>query len=249
MGYLVAADSLRALPLIAVAAEEARRSGLPLIVHVQHLAGAKQVLRTGARVLVHVVAPEAVDEEFLTLARQRRVVVVPTLTVFEGFVDLFTGRSPGDRYPLECVDPGLRAHLEAPLPDSLRRPRLAQVAIFDSLVAAGVRNVRRLHDAGIALAVGTDAGNPGTAHGASVYREMELLERAGMTPAEVFAAATIGGARAMGRGEELGSLDRGKLADLVVFDADPTISVQNARQVRLVMRGGALYRRAELLSR
>lgn len=249
IGYLSAADSAHARPLIDIAAKEARASGIPLIAHVQHLAGAKHVVHAGVRVLVHVVAPEALDEEFLTIARQSGVIVVPTLTVFEGYSDIFAGRSPADRYPLECVDPVMRTRLEGPLPDSLREAGLSRVAIYDSLVAAGVRNVRRLRDAGVPMAVGTDAGNPGTAHGASFYREMELLQSAGMTPAEIFSAATIGGARAMGRETELGSLEPGKVADLVVFDVDPTISVDNARRVRMVMRGGALYRRAGLLPR
>src|SRR5829696_7753533 len=59
---------------------------------------------------------------------------------------------------------------------------------------------RRLHR------MGTDAGNPGTAHGPSVYREMELMQRAGMPAAAVFASATIGAAKAMGRGAEVGSV-------------------------------------------
>jgi imidazolonepropionase-like amidohydrolase len=249
IGYLAAADSVRALALIAAAAEEAEAAGLPLIVHVQHLAGTKQVLRAGARVLVHVVTPEEIDEELIGLLRESGAIVVPTLTVFEGYGDLYAGRSPADRYPLDCVEPGMRAQLESPLPHALRAPRLSSVAVYDTLAAVGIRNVRRLHEAGIPIAVGTDAGNPGTAHGPSIYREMELLHAAGMTAADVFAAATIGGARALGRAHELGSLEPTKLADAVIFDADPTVDVRNARRVRMVMKGGALYSRAELIRR
>jgi imidazolonepropionase-like amidohydrolase len=63
----------------------------------------------------------------------------------------------------------------------------------------------------------------------------------------VFASATLVSARAMGRDRELGSLEAGKLADAVVFEADPTADIKNARRVRLVVRGGAMYTRAELL--
>ena len=94
--------------------------------------------------------------------------------------------------------------------------------------------------------MGTDAGNPGTAHGPSVYREMEAMQRAGLTAAEVLASATIVGARAMGIADETGSLEAGKRADLVVLEADPTADIANARRVRLVMRNGALHRPAEL---
>jgi imidazolonepropionase-like amidohydrolase len=122
-------------------------------------------------------------------------------------------------------------------------------ARVDEAVRGTERNIRRMREAGIPMAMGTDAGNPGTAPGPSVYREMEGMQRAGMTAAEVFASATIVAARAMGRDAELGSVSPGKLADLVVFDADPTVDIANARRVRMVMKGGALYGRSELLPR
>lgn len=247
IGYLTAADSTTALPLLTAVVEEARAAGLPVAVHAQHLAGTKHVLRAGARVLVHVVAPEALDAEALDLLRASGAVVIPTLTVFEGLANIRAGRVPVTRYPLECVEPDIRAHLETPLAEAVREPNLRFVASMDTLLAAGLRNVRRLRDAGIPMALGTDAGNPGTAHGPSVYREMELLEAAGLSPAEVFAAATLGGARVLGRERELGSIEAGKLADLVVFDADPTVDVRNARRIRWVMKGGALHRRSALL--
>jgi imidazolonepropionase-like amidohydrolase len=108
-------------------------------------------------------------------------------------------------------------------------------------------NLRKLRDAGIPIAMGTDAGNPGTAHGPSVYREMEAMQAAGMTARQVLLSATLIAARAMGREADLGSLDRGKHADLVVFDSDPSVDIANARKVRMVMRGGTLYDRTALL--
>lgn len=247
IGYLRGTDSTRIRPLLRAAYDEAETAGIPLVAHIRRLADFKLAMRVGVRTLMHVVAPEAVDKEFISLARERSVVVVPTLTVFEGWGDLLAGRSPFARYPSECVAPRQRVRIETGLPDSIRQALGDHVATYDSLVTAGVRNVRRLHEAGLPLAAGTDAGNPGTAHGPSLYREMGLLQKAGLSPEEVFAAATIGGARVMGREDELGSLEPGKRADLVVFEADPTADAQNARRVRLVMKGGVLHERAELL--
>lgn len=251
--YIQVADSLRAVmrERLMIAGEEARRAGLPLIVHATQLAGAKDAIRAGAHVLVHSVAPEDVDDEFLALAKAHVVIVIPTLTVYEGYGDVYLGRSPAARYPLDCVDRTTRAHLETVLPESLRAGGEARFrgGRGDSIFHATERNVRRMRAAGIPIAMGTDAGNPGTAHGPSVYREMEALQAAGVPAGEVFAAATIVAARAMAREQELGSLAPGKLADLVVLDADPTIDIANARRVRLVMKGGALYGRAELLPR
>ena len=237
----------RMRPLLAAAGDESRRVGLPLIVHATQLARAKEALAAGARVLVHGIWPDAIDDEFISLAKRAGVVVVPTLAVLEGYQDVYRGRSPGTRYPLECVDSATRGKLERVLPEDVRAGRAAAVTRFDTLFRAAARNVRRMHQAGIPIAMGTDAGNPGTAHGPSVYREMEAIQAAGMPAADVFASATIVAARAMGRERELGSLAPGKVANLVVFDADPTADITNARHVRMVVRGGALYGRAELL--
>jgi imidazolonepropionase-like amidohydrolase len=97
-----------------------------------------------------------------------------------------------------------------------------------------------VHRAGITIAMGTDAGNPLTLHGPSVYWEMTSMQQAGMSPMDVLVAATRNGARTMGRGDQTGTLEPGKLADLVVLAADPTADIANVQQVRYVMRGGAL---------
>jgi imidazolonepropionase-like amidohydrolase len=250
--YINLPDSARARarPLLDLAGAEAARARLPLLVHATELATAKEALAAGARVLVHSVETDTVDAAFLDLARRTGAVVVPTLTVREGYADVYLGRSPAARYPLDCVDAATRAKLERALPES-RRPRgaAARSARWDRQRATMEENLRRLRAAGIPVAAGTDAGNPGTAHGPSIYREMEAMQRAGMPAAEVLASATIVAARAMGIAGEAGSLEPGKRADLVVLDADPAADIANARRVRMVMRNGALRRRAELLPR
>jgi imidazolonepropionase-like amidohydrolase len=112
-----------------------------------------------------------------------------------------------------------------------------------------MQNLKRLYQAGIPIAMGTDAGNPGTAHGPSVYREMELMQQAGMPAAAVFSSATIVAAKAIGLEGEVGSIAPGKRADLVVFEADPSRDIHNARQVRYVVRNGVLRSRQDLLPR
>ncbi|HKG94655.1 MAG TPA: amidohydrolase family protein [Gemmatimonadaceae bacterium] len=247
--YIWLPDSLRprARALLMAAGEEARAQGLPLIVHATQLAAAKHALEAGATLLVHSVETDTVDGEFIALARRNGAVVIPTLTVREGYGDVFRGRSPAARYPLECVDPETRAKLERVLPAAQH----ARVPFerWDRQRAIMEENLRRLTAAGIPIATGTDAGNPGTAHGPSIYREMEAMQAAGMSAAQVFASSTIVAARAMGLEREIGSLEAGKRADLVVFDADPSADVANARRVHMVVRGGALYGRTELLPR
>jgi imidazolonepropionase-like amidohydrolase len=249
--YINVPDSLHphAKVMLMAAGDEARKAGLQLVVHATELPNAKDAVEAGASVLVHDVSTGTVDAEFLRAAKRNGTIVIPTLTVLEGYADVFLARSPGRRYPLDCVDPVTRHKLETVLPDSLRArgkafwngPRAA------GLMATSVDNLRRMYQAGIPIAMGTDAGNPGTAHGPSVYREMELMQQAGMPASAVFASATIIAARAMALDGEVGSIAPGKRADLVVFGADPTRDVHNARQIRFVVRNGVLYPREDLL--
>jgi imidazolonepropionase-like amidohydrolase len=249
--YLQLPDSLQphARGMLMIAGEAAKKAGLPLIVHATQLPRAKEALAAGTRVFVHSVETAEIDDEFIAAARRNGTIVIPTLTVREGYADVGLGRSPAARYPLECVDSVTRSKLERVIPETVRA-RLAIAArsgTWDTQRKTMEVNLRKLRDAGIPIAMGTDAGNPGTAHGPSVYREMEAMQAAGMTARQVLLSATLVAARAMGREADLGSLDRGKHADLVVFDADPSADIANARKVRMVMRGGTLHDRSALL--
>ena len=249
--YLQRRDSLRPRDkaLLMAAGDEARAQKIPLIVHATQLRTAKDALEAGATLLVHSVETDTVDAEFVALARRNNAILIPTLTVREGYADVFLGRSPASRYPLDCVDAATRAKLERPLAESRRAQQTALVraGTWERQRATLDENLRRLHAAGVRVAMGTDAGNPGTAHGPSVYREMEAMQAAGMSAGDVFRASTLTAAQAMGLDRELGSLEAGKRADLVIFEADPTTDIANARRVRQVIRNGALYGRVELL--
>ncbi|HUG39720.1 MAG TPA: amidohydrolase family protein [Longimicrobiales bacterium] len=224
--------------------------GLPFLVHATGLWQAKVAVRAGADVLVHSVYEEAVDQEFLDLARAAGTIYTPTLIVHEGYAQLaardFDEGAYGDE--LACVDPETRA--KAFLTDSLPggpaadRQRMRAAGERRSVIMA--ENLLRVRAAGIPVAMGTDAGNPLTLAGPSVYLEMEAMQAAGMTPMEVLVASTRTAAAAMGRGDAIGTVERGKVGDLVVLDADPLADIRNVRQVDLVVRGGRVLRRANL---
>lgn len=244
--------------VVRAAGEEASRVGLPLIVHATDLELAKTALRAGAKLLVHSVDDRPVDEEFLDLARKAGTVYCPTLTVARGYLDMYraaaTGEAPRVDDPNGCVDPRTLARVAESaevgelLPGGLSTP--GSLARFDEVLRrreeTAARNLIAVHRAGIPIAMGTDAGNPLTLHGPSVYAELEAMEAAGLTPAEVLVAATMGGARALGLSEEIGTVEVGKAADLVVLGEDPTTSASAFRSVRRVMKGGVLFRVEDL---
>src|SRR5947207_16012505 len=98
-----------------------------------------------------------------------------------------------------------------------------------------MKNLLKVWNAGITVVMGTDAGNIGTLHGPAVFREMELMQRAGLTPLQVLRSATVNGAASMAL-SDLGSVAAGKLADLVVLDADPRVDVANLGHASFVFR-------------
>jgi imidazolonepropionase-like amidohydrolase len=119
-------------------------------------------------------------------------------------------------------------------------------ATADASVKTGQQNLARLSAAGVRIAAGTDAGNIGTLHGPSIFRELALMEEAGMPAAQVLSAATLGGARVMGRERDLGTIAAGLLADLLVLDADPLVSLSTLENPREVVKGGRFLSREEL---
>jgi imidazolonepropionase-like amidohydrolase len=233
---------------VAAAGAAAREAGLPLIVHATGLAEAKAALRAGADLLVHSVWDLPVDDEFIALALANDTLYCPTITVIEGYVRMndavLTGKAPEVDDTNGCVDPVTLARVAetATLDKSLVDPaqQAKMVERTRTRVETMKSNLARVHAAGIPVVMGTDAGNPLTLHGPSVYAEMEAMQAAGLSPMEVLVASTRGGALAMGMLEEIGTIEPGKVADLLVLDADPTADIANFRKIRFVVRGGVV---------
>jgi imidazolonepropionase-like amidohydrolase len=235
------------------AGEEARARKLPLIVHATGLDEAKEALRAGAKLLVHSVGDKPVDDEFLALAKKNGTIYCPTLTVFRGYLRMFTGaaehQAPKVDDPNGCLDAATLARVAetakvtAPVSAERIKGLEGRVSSGEKITAA---NLKKVFDAGIPIAMGTDAGNPLTLHGPSVYAEMIAMQAAGLTPMQVLTASTRGGALAMGRKKDFGTVEKGKQADLLIVGADPTKDIANLQQVRWVVRGGAVRSIQEL---
>ncbi|HVN77165.1 MAG TPA: amidohydrolase family protein [Thermoanaerobaculaceae bacterium] len=241
---------------VRAAGDEARKLGLRLIVHATGLKEAKEALRAGAAMLVHSVDDLPVDDEFIAIAKANGTIYCPTLTVVGGYLRMYeaaeTHTPPTVDDPNGCVDAVTRAHLAETaalkLDETMLKQRLDRMR---ARVAAGTPvmadNLKRVLAAGIPIAMGTDAGNPLTLHGPAVYAEMEAMQADGMTPMQVVVASTQTAALALGAaGKDLGTVQPGKVADLLVVGADPTADVAAMRKVRLVVRAGVEHRVSEL---
>ncbi len=225
---------------VAAVIEESHAQGLRVAVHATELAVARAAVEAGADILAHSVRDRRVDDAFVQLLKTRAVVYVTTLAVNEGYrkalqeqVDLTAfERRVGDPEVLATLD-----DLEA-LPPWKRWSQWLRIWPGPEFM---FWNLKRLYARGISIAAGSDAGNIGTLHGSGLHRELELMAEAGLTPAEILTAATLGGARVMGRSAELGTLEPGKLADLLVLIADPLADIRNLRRIHSVVKGGRVF--------
>ena len=237
--------------------ELARKAGLPLIVHSTGLREAKVALRAGAKMLVHSVEDKLVDQEFIDLLLKKDAVYAPTLIVGSNWTramaSVATGKPIEVDDPNSCVDnaiinriihpelltPALGGHIsleraEKMLKDAARTPSIMHA------------NLLTVFSAGAHVVTATDAGNPLTLHGPSIYLEMEAMQEAGLTPIQIITSATLKGAEAMGIESKTGTLEVGKLADLIVMTEDPREDIANFRSLSHVMRMGVIKAQSDL---
>jgi hypothetical protein len=155
----------------------------------------------------------------------------------------------------EFRDDPRRRHLPAPLWQQWQRDADRMVALDPS--PEGRRAMRRFyekgleltgaaHAAGVTVLVGTDGGDTYAFPGSGVHDELGELVKAGLTPAEALRAATSESAAFLGRSEDHGTVEAGKVADLVLLDADPLESIETVREIRAVIFGGEYLDRERL---
>jgi len=255
--------------LVPAIVEEAHRRGLRVSGHVPAFMTAEQCVRLGFDEIQHAnflllnfFAKEVPDtrtparfhaigeraagldlqsapvQAFLDLLKVKGTVSDPTLVAFEG---MFLG-APGQ------VDPSF-ASIADRLPPQVRRgllggglqPPAGMEERYHEGFRAMVRLVGELHRRGITIVAGTDS-----LAGFAYQRELELYAQAGIPPVDILRLATLGAARVMHHNRDSGSIAPGKTADLVLVDGDPTKSISDARRADLVVKGGTLFRPAEI---
>jgi len=233
-------------PTLEAIVDESRKAGLPVWVHATERETARAAIEAGADVLVHDVTDLEVDDAFLALARERGVMVVPTLWVFQSYALVFAGQFEPTDEELAMADPhilgslfDIRGMAHSDLPQRALDLRGREDLHTPSTVA--LTNVRKLHQSGVRLAAGTDAGNIGALHGPSMFRELELMAASGMDNHDVLIAATLHGAALVGKEEQLGSVERGKLADLVLLNSNPLEDIGRCADIAHVIKDGTLF--------
>jgi len=218
--------------------DQAHKKGLRVAVHLFYLDDAKAVLDAGADFIAHSVRDTAVDDQFIAMLKRCNVCYCPTLM---REVSTFVYEST----PPWFADPLFLKHADMAAVEALKQPARQQ-AMANSKSAqrykAGLevanRNLKKLSDAGVPIAMGTDTGPPARFQGYFELMELEMMAKAGLTPRQVLASATRDAARCMKLDSELGTLEPNKWADFVVLDADPLADISNVRKINAVYVAG-----------
>lgn len=216
----------------------AHKHDLKVVAHVFYLEDAKQLSRAGVDALGHSVRDAAVDAELIGLMKEHGTWVIPTLfREAATFVFAEPDKFLNDPFFTRAVEPRMQAVLKSPeyqkaLTGDKYFPRYAPI------LRTAQQNLKRLADAGVQIGFGSDTGVLTRFEGFGEHLELELMVEAGLTPAQVITAATKSSAEFLGQQSNLGTLEQGKWADLIVLGADPLANIRNSRQIDAVYVAG-----------
>jgi imidazolonepropionase-like amidohydrolase len=228
--------------IMAAAVDESKSRGVRVAVHATELDTAKAALRAGADILVHSVSDRLVDTEFINMVKNRDILYMTTLWVEDGYRSVLNQQVSLNDIEQKVGDPEVIATWS----DLAKIPPKEIPGGIPRIPAAPKRpvaydNLMLLESAGVRIVGATDAGNIGTLHGPALHREFELMAAAGMRPSDIIVSATKNAAAVMGRQAEVGTLEKGKFADLVILDADPAADIKNTRKIFKVMKAGEFF--------
>ena len=214
--------------------DQARKYNIPVTAHIYSLADTEYLVRAGAAGFLHMIQDtEDIDPAFIARLRDLRIVFAPTL-VRQELDWLYT------EHPNLLDDPDVARSVDADVIVAAKQaardahPMPAERADFER----AMHNTRKLAAGGVLIGVGSDGGSGLDFPGLTTHRELELLAAAGLSPMDVIVAATRNGALALRKSDELGTIESGRRADLMLVSANPLEDVGNLRKIDRLMLNG-----------
>ena len=222
-------------------ADEARKAGRHIAVHASSTEEVRAAAEMGAGTIEHVGggSKPLLDEESVRLIVEKNIAYVPTSVVSKIY-------NITEAFPARLDNPRLKEELPADLYQDLQQ----SVAFFSRLNYFAGRNSNRhhaakimqLYQAGARILCGTDSGTPMNFHYESTWQEMDLLTQYGLHPMAVIQGATKWPALLYGKGRELGTIEPGRLADIIVIDGNPLTRMSAYKDVVHVIKGGVQFK-------
>ena len=220
------------------AIDQAHKHGLKVAAHIFYRQDANDVLAAGGDFIAHSVRDLFVDRVFIEQLKARDACVSPTLM---RDVSTFVYESR----PAFFDDPFFRKEADVETMTGLQTPqhqaanRTPSAVRYKGALEIAKANLKRLKDAGVRIAMGTDSGPVGRFQGYFEHLELEHMVSAGLTPMQVIVSATSDAARCMNVADRLGALRPGMEADFLVLGADPLDNIRNTRTLESAWVRGA----------
>lgn len=228
----------------AAAIDEAHKLNLRVAAHVFYQKDAEKLIEDGVDVLAHSVRDAVLDADTISALKSKKVYYIPTLQLeesFFGFAD----------HPEWVSSPLFQFVSDQPLKGLLASDGYRKDVAKDPATEAhrkafevAKQNVRKLHEATVQIAFGTDSGaNPSRVPGFAEHRELQLLVEAGLSPSEAIRSATQTTAAMLHIEEKTGTIQAGKQADLIVLNGDPSVDIRNVDKIEMVFHNGRQVKR------
>lgn len=219
--------------------KEAHKHQLRVAAHAYYLSDVRQMVHDGLDIIGHSIRDSIIDADLIQAMKARNVVYIPTLSLDE--FSYIYARKPewiDDDFFKKSLEPGVYELITSAKYQQDLKNSPAYAKNIKALDVA-LRNLKKLADAGVLIAMGTDSGAmPLRAQGFSEHLEMELMVQAGLTPLQAISIATKNGAEVLKIDKKFGTLSKGKVADLIVLSDNPVKNIKNTRKIEAVYKAG-----------
>jgi imidazolonepropionase-like amidohydrolase len=210
----------------------AHANGVRTTVHISAEWDAETAVDSGVDALAHPVMRSLANDAFIKKAAEKKIPISTTITVFNNIARVADDPAFFDD-PLFVAVMDSEEREKGKTSERERYISSGMSPMFKLMMPYALDNIQRLYKAGAVLALGTDR-----AFGPAVHQELEYLNKAGVSPFDCIKIATLNAAIYLAKEKELGSIERGKLADLLLLDADPSQDVKNFRAIHAVFKNG-----------
>lgn len=219
--------------------DEAHKRGWRAAAHVYYLSDARKLVAAGIDVIAHSILDSIIDDQLIQEMKAKQVVYIPTLSLDE-FAYIYSQKPEwvGNPFFQRSLEPGVYELITSPAyQDKVKNDPAFKIKM--QAFETALKNLKKVHDAGILVALGTDSGAMFLrAQGFSEHLELQLMTEAGLTPMQAIVAATERAAKAIRIDKSYGTIQQGKVADLLILNADPLQNIKNTRDIYQVWKAG-----------
>ncbi len=225
---------------IAALIKSAHQHDRLLVVHIDNLVSAREVIELGADGIIHSFMDTLVDDQFIQLMLEKQAFIIPTLAVQASVTQQSTGdKLMKNTHNLEFLSKPQSQQLKASFPD---------FGIPSQALNIAMQSVAKLAKAGVPILAGSDAPNPGTTHGLSLHAELELLVEAGLSNQQALHAATGAAGKQFPIGNR-GKLAEDQLATMVLVDGNPFDKISDTQKIVRIWKNGIEFKRIKTASK